>query len=146
VTPEGFVMNFLMNVSNPNAVELPVRAADYQLGLAGVKVVSDQAKLEKGLAANSSTAVTMPVMVKFEDLLKAEREIVKTGGDVPYALSGTMNFGAGGGWLSGQTIKVPVQYSGTLPLKRLVNDPQAMMQSPAARRLAQEIVGSWLGR
>jgi LEA14-like dessication related protein len=146
VTGEGFVMNFLVDVSNPNAVDLPVKAADYQLGLAGVKVLSDGTKLEKGLAANSSTSVTMPVMVRFEDLLKAEREIVKTGGDVPFALSGNLDFGNAGGWLPGQGIKVPVSYSGTLPLKQLINNPQALLQSPAAKRLAQQLVTSWLTR
>lgn len=144
VTPEGFTMNFLVDVSNPNAVELPVKGAEYELGLAGVKVLSDNAKLDKGLAANSSTSVTMPVMVKFEDLLKAKDAIIKSGGNVPFALNGALKFN-GPSWVPGAGVSVPVQYSGTLPVKRILDNPQALMQSPAARQLAQQLMGSWFG-
>lgn len=145
VTPDGFRMNFVMNVDNPNSVALPVSTADYQLGVAGVRVISDETTLDKGLAANSTTPVTVPVMVRFDDLLKARTALVKSGGDVPFEFSGNLQF-RGMGWLPGQDVKVPLQYKGTLPLKRVLSDPEALLQSPAARELAQQILGGVFGR
>ena len=41
-------------------------------------------------------------------------------------------------------LRVPVQSSGTLALKQILGNPRAVMESPAARKLAQDLVGSFL--
>jgi LEA14-like dessication related protein len=146
VTADGITLNFLTSVSNLNTVALPLSAADYDLSLAGVKVLSNTTKLDKGLAAGASTQVTLPVLLRFDDLMKAEQAIVKTGGDVPLAFGGSLVFTPSGSLLPGQTVKVPVSYSGTLPLKRVLSDPQALAQSPVVRELAKKIMTSYFSR
>lgn len=146
VTPDGIQLNFLTSVHNPNTFSLPMNGADYDLSVAGVHVISDSAKLEQGLAANASTNVTLPVVLRFDDLLKAKQALVQSGGDIPLAFNGSLRFTPAGSLLPGQSIKVPLSYSGTVPLKRLLNDPQLLMQSSAARQLARSVLGSYFSK
>jgi hypothetical protein len=43
-------------------------------------------------------------------------------------------------------LRVPLQYNGTLPLKEILNNPQAVMQNPAAQKLARELIGGLFSR
>jgi LEA14-like dessication related protein len=135
----GFTMNFDVNLTNPNSVALPLAAADYKLGLGGVNVLDGKAKPAGSVPANGSRSVTLPVSVTYENLLSAEQAIRAGGGDVPYDLDGGLSFDTGNPFVG--ALRVPLRHSGTLPLRQVLNDPQALLRNPAARRLATEVLG-----
>jgi LEA14-like dessication related protein len=134
VNAQGFTMNFDVNVSNPNSVELPLASADYKLGTSGVNLLDGKAKPEGTLPAGGARTVALPVMVTFENLLAAEKAIQSGGGNVPYDLAGDLTFDTGTP-LIGQ-LRVPLSYSGTLSLRDILKDPKALFGSEAAKRLA----------
>jgi len=139
VNATGFTMNFDVDVKNPNTVALPLTAADYTVGFAGVNVAKGKAKPEGSIPAGGSKSVSVPVTITYESLLLAEKAIIKSGGNSPYALDAGLSLNSGIPLLG--DLRVPLQYNGTLALKDILNNPQALMQSPAARKLAQELVG-----
>jgi LEA14-like dessication related protein len=140
----GFTMNFDVDIKNPNSIALPLSAADYKLGLAGVNVLQGNANPGGSVPGNGSKTVTLPVTVTYENLLAAEQGIVKSGGNVPYALDGGLSLDTGSP-LAGK-LRVPLQYSGTLPLRDILNNPQALLHNAAAQKLAKELVGGFLNR
>ena len=144
VDANGFAMNFSVDLKNPNSIALPLTAADYQLGLAGVKVVQGKAKPEGSIPAAGSKSITLPVTLTYENLLAAEQAIVKSGGNVPYALEGGLSINTGTP-LVGE-LHIPLQYNGTLPIRDVLNNPQAIAQSPAAQKLARELLTSMFNR
>jgi LEA14-like dessication related protein len=144
VNASGFTMNFDVDVKNPNALELPIGAADYKLGLTGVNVVNGSATPAGAIPAGGSQRVTLPVMLTYENLLAAEQGIVKSGGNVPYSLDAGLSFNTGNPIFG--SLRVPIQYSGTLPLKDILKNPQALMQNPAAQKLAKQLIGSFFSR
>ena len=147
VTTEGFTVNFDLGVRNPNSFELPLTAADYALSLGGVKVIDDEVSPGGSIPAGGTSNVTVPVRLSFDSLLKAQRAIAETGGDVPYEFDGALGFKAAGGLASlGIPNRIPLRFSGTLPLRKLLSDPQVLLNSPAARKLAQRGLESLLGR
>lgn len=144
VTRAGLTMNFAVDVANPNKFDVPVTDSDYALKLAGVKVLDGKAKPDGALPAGGTRSLVVPVALTFENLLAAESALVKTGGNVPYALDAGLTVG-GGSALLGQSLRLPLNYSGTLPLKDVLSDPKVLMQSPAARALAQKVLGKAFG-
>ena len=150
VGADGFTVNFDLDVSNSNAFDLPLTDADYGLSLGGVKLVNDTLKPGGSIPAGGSTSLSIPVRLNFEDLLKAEKAIRSGGGDVPYEFEGALGFSAGGaaGGLAslGVPTKIPLRYSGTLPLRKVLSDPAVLLNSPAARRLAGKGLDSLLAR
>ena len=144
VDANGFTMNFDVDVKNPNSIALPLAAADYKLGLAGVDVLNGKAKPQGSIPAGGSQSVTLPVTLTYENLLAAEQGIVKSGGNVPYILDGGLSLDSGSPVLG--TVRVPLPYKGMLPLKQILNNPQAIMQNPAAQKLAKELLGGLFGR
>ena len=143
VTPAGFTMDFGVDLTNPNAVPLPLTSADYKVALGGVGVADGKATPDATLPANGTARVTVPVAVTFEGLLAAEQAIVGSGGNVPYALDGGLSFGTKNPLLG--DLRVPLKSTGTLPLRDVVNNPQAIAQNPAARKLAQDLLGHLFG-
>src|SRR5207237_2752704 len=125
VTAEGFTMKFDVDVANPNAVALPLSAADYKLGLGGVGVLEGKAKPGGDLPANGSRRVALPVNVTYENLLAAEQAIRAGGGDVPYDLNAALSFDTGTP-LVGQ-LSVPLRSSGRLPLRPILQNPQPLL-------------------
>ena len=147
ITTDGFTANFALDVHNPNSFELPLTNADYTLSLGGVQVTKDTIKPGGSLPAKGSTPVTIPVRLSFDSLLKAEDAIRSGGGDVPFELNGALGFSGGGGLAAlGLPTKVPLKYSGTLPLRKVFSDPTVLLNSPAARRLAGKGLESLLNR
>lgn len=134
---DGFRLNFDVDVGNPNGFVVPLSAAQYKLGLAGVTVVNDTAKPGTSIPANGSAPVTIPVALSFEQLLKAERGLVAGRGNVPYELDGVLEFAAGPMAALGQSVRVPVKFSGTLGFRDAIDDPVAFAKSPAGRRLIE---------
>jgi LEA14-like dessication related protein len=148
VSATGFTVNFDLDVANPNAFALPLTDAEYGLSVGGAKLV-DNNKVSPGgsIPAKGSTGVTIPVRLTFEDLLKAEQAIRAGGGDVPYEFDGALGFSGSGGLASlGVPNRIPLRYSGTLPLRKVFAEPSVLMNSPAARRLAGKGLESLLGR
>lgn len=145
VTARGFTMNFEVDVENPNSVVLPVADVDYNLRLFERDFVDGKADPDASIPANGSMPVTLPVHVSFENLLAISEGIRKSGGDVPYELEAGFEFGGGSNLLA-QPVRVPVRFSGTLPLRQVLKDPKVLLRSSAARELAQEVLGGLLGR
>ena len=144
VDANGFTMNFGVNVANPNPVALPLAGTDYKLGIGGVGVLGGKTKSQGSIPAKGSRQVTVPVSVAFENLLSAQQAIRDSGGDVPYDLQGGLSFQSGNPLLG--SVRVPLRYSGTLPLKRVLSDPEALLRSDAARKLAAGVFGRFFGR
>jgi LEA14-like dessication related protein len=145
VTPQGFTMNFGVEVDNPNPVALPVADVDYNLRLVGEDFLDGKADPDASIPANGSMPVTLPVHVSFENLLTISDGIRKTGGDIPYELEAGLEFG-GGSALLGRPVRVPVRFSGTIPVRQLLKDPKVLLRSSAARELARDVLGGLLGR
>lgn len=142
VTPEGMTLNLGLLVSNPNAMAIPLTKTGYKLELAGVKVLDGSADPKTNIPANGSAPVTLPISIKWQDMLKARDALIQTGGDVPYTLSGDLNFNTGLPLIGDQTI--PLSHTGRLPLRQALSDPQVLMKSPVARELAQAILGGFM--
>jgi hypothetical protein len=175
VTAEGLTLSLDTLVTNPNPVPIPLAKTSYNISMAGQDVASGTVNpaaygassssaggsstappsnaspasaLGLGtLPANGSRALTLPIQIKWDDLMKAESAVVQTGGDVPYNLTGKLGFSPGSaaglgslGGLGEQSI--PVSYSGTLPLRQALQDPAAFANSPVARTLAQRLLSS----
>lgn len=145
VTAQGLTMKFNLDLANPNAMALPLSDADYRLALGGVQVLEGKATPAGSIPANGTLPVVLPVTLTYENLLAAQDAIRKGGGDVPYTLDGGLSVG-GGNALLGQSVRVPLQFTGTLPLKQVLNDPRLLLQSAAARKLAEQALGGFLGR
>ena len=128
VDAHGFTMNFGVNVANPNAMALPLAGTDYKLGIGGVGVLNGKTKGQGKIPAKGSRDVTVPVSVAFENLLSAEQAVRDSGGDVPYDLEGGLSFDTGNPLLG--SLRVPMRYSGTLPLKRVLSDPVPLQSIP----------------
>lgn len=135
IDTQGFTMDFAVDLGNPNAVALPLAAVDYKLDLAGTGLADGKMNPGKSIPANGSQAVTVPVRLTYENLIAAEGAIRKVGWNIPYKLAGGVAVDTGNP-LVGQ-VRVPLEYSGDLPLKQLLDSPMTLLQSPAARQLAQ---------
>lgn len=144
VDAEGFTLEFAVDVTNPNGFAVPLSAADYELGVGGVELLRGAASPNRSIPANGTLGVTLPVTVDFNNLLRAEQAIRDTGGNVPYDLAAGLSFDTGSP-LTGK-IRVPVRYSGTLPLRRILSDPEALLRNPAAKKLAASLLGRYFGR
>lgn len=145
VTPQGFTMNFKVDVENPNPVSLPVADVDYRLRLVDREFLEGSADPDATIPANGSMPVSLPVRVTFENLLEISDGIRRGGGDVPYELEAGFEFGGGTPLLSDR-VRVPVNFSGTLRTRELLNDPRVLLRSPAARELAEQVLGGLFGR
>ena len=144
VSSRGFVMNVDVDVANPNAVAIPLTSADYSLSLGGVKVV-DGAKIKPDarIPANGHSTVSIPVPLSFENLLSAEESIRKGGGNVSYGLDAALEFDSGLPILGRQ--RVPFAHEGTLNVKELLQKNwSTILTSPAAKELAQKVLGGYL--
>jgi LEA14-like dessication related protein len=147
LSAQGFTVNFAFDVNNPNGFDLPISEADYGLSLGGVKLIDDRLEPDSAIPAGGSRGVTIPVRLSFEDLLKVEKAIRAGGGDVPYEFEGALAFSGGGSPLAQlYPVRIPLRYSGTLPLRAVLSDPAVLLSSPVARRLAGRGLDSLLGR
>jgi LEA14-like dessication related protein len=144
VSARGFLMNVDVDVANPNSVALPLTNVDYGVSLGGVRVV-DGGKInpEASIPANGHSTITIPVPLTFEHLLSAEEAIRKGGGDVTYGLDAGLNFDTGLPVIGVQ--RVPLQHEGTLKVKELLQKNwSTILTSPAAKELAQKVLGGFL--
>ena len=110
VDERGFTMDFDVDVTNPNSSAIPLTAADYRIGLGGVDVAEGKAKPQGSIPAGGTRNVKLPVTLTYENLLAAKQGIVKSGGNVPYALDGGLTFNTGVPLLGDK--RVPLRYAG----------------------------------
>lgn len=151
VTTDGVALRFDVDVANANGFDLPVSAAGYDLKLGGVSVLDGRAEPGGSIPANGKREVGIPVNVTFDRLFKAEKALVESKGNVPYELDGTLEFSAGPMKALGQSVRVPLNFRGTLPLRDAVSDPVALLKTPAGRKfvemvLQKGVLGDLLGR
>ena len=137
---DGVTVDFHVDVKNPNAVAIPVSSAQYKLRLGGIQVVDDKVKTTGDVPAQGMLPLVLPVTLSFESLLSAEQALRSSGGDVPYTFDGGLDFSMGGASALAGPIHVPLKFSGTLPLRQVLNDPMILLKSPTARKLAGWIV------
>ncbi len=140
INSSGFTMNFGVDVHNPNSKALPVKAADYQLMLSGTKVLEGKAKPESAIPAGGAAQIQVPVTLSYENLLAAKSAILKSGGNLSYALDGGLSFDAGG-MFGG--LRVPMKYSGELPVMDLLKNPMALLKNPALLNLAKALMSGF---
>ncbi len=141
--PDGVTIDFHVDVANSNPVSVPMSGAQYKLALGGAQVLDSKVATTGDLPAKGTLPLTLPVTLSFENLLAAQEAIRQSGGDVPYHFDGALEFKlAGAAGLAGP-VRVPLQFSGTLPLKQVLKDPSVLLQSPAARKLAEKLLGSF---
>lgn len=141
VTPRGFTMNVDLDVHNPNAVSLPLTGAEYTLSLGGVDVVENsKIRPEARIPAHGTGPVTIPIPVSFENLLAASKGIRQGGGKVQWGVDAGLNFETGLPILGTQ--RVPLRHEGTLDVRELLSKNWGtILTSPAARELAQQVLG-----
>jgi LEA14-like dessication related protein len=147
LSPAGLNADFDVDIQNPNVFEIPVNGAAYKLSLSGVQVVEGDTKPTGSVPAQGTLPVTLPVHLQFQQLLGAENEIAKSGGNVPFDFDGSLEFSPGKIPL-GNSIKVPLHFSGTLPLRDAVNsvirDPATLadlLRDPLARKFLESALG-----
>lgn len=143
VDETGFTLAFDLSVSNPNDFELPFSNADYQLALAGAKLIDGQFDPDATIPAKATAPLRLPVNVRYGQLLEAGRAIAESGGNIDYDLGANLKF-AGGVWPFGGT-KVPIRYRGRLELTQILRDPAVLLNSPEARQLAEKLFGGIFG-
>ena len=141
ITPHGFTMNVDLDVHNPNAVSLPLTDAEYTLSLGGVNVVENsKIRPDARIPAHGTGPVTIPIPVSFENLLAAAKNIRQGGGKVQWGIDAGLNFETGLPILGVQ--HVPIRHEGTLDVRELLTrNGGTILTSPAARELAQEVLG-----
>ena len=145
VTADGVDVNFAVDFSNPNSIAIPLTNTAYNLRLGKSKVLDGEFDADASIPANGTQSLTVPIHVTFDQLLSAAQAVRASGGDIPYTLDGSFRFGANGSKL-GIPLSVPFEYNGELPLKKLLSDPAVLLKNPAARRLAQEMIGGYFGK
>ena len=137
INSSGFTMNFGVDVHNPNSKALPIKKADYQLMLSGTKVLEGKANPDEAIPAGGTRQIQVPVTLSYENLLAAKSAIIKSGGNLSYALDGGLSFDAGG-MFGG--LRVPMKYSGELPVADLLKNPMALLKNPALLNLAKAMM------
>ena len=143
VRTDGVGVNFDVAISNPNAMSIPLTNTGYQLSFGKAKVLDGKLDADMTIPANGTQSLTVPVHVTFEQLMAAQEAIRASGGDVPYTFAGTLDFS---GSTFGIPLSVPFEYSGQLPLKKILSDPAVLLRNPMARELAKKVLVGAMGK
>lgn len=83
---------FGFRVENPNDFELKVDGLRYELELGGKRVVQEEINQEQKVGGKQSTALTLPVTIRYADVLQSAAQILQ-GGTLPFRLKGTARVG-----------------------------------------------------
>ena len=140
LTNDGLRLAVDLRVSNPNAVALPLSGIGYTLAVEGVDVVRGDAPAGSlaRVPAHGEADLSLPVEVRWADLIDAKEALVAGGGDFGYVLRGEAKYEPPG--LAGAVLPsaVPFEYAGELPLREALRDPRNLA-NPEARELAQAL-------
>ncbi|MBE0509733.1 MAG: LEA type 2 family protein [Gammaproteobacteria bacterium] len=102
-------LNVRLGVHNPNPLGLSLAGLDYRLEIDQRPLIQGRSDQQLKLPANGQSSIALPLSLGFAELLGGLEAL---GGrqSIPYALSGTMNFGL---------FSVPFNYRGELQLPEL---------------------------
>jgi LEA14-like dessication related protein len=138
ITGDAITLNMDVLLSNPNRSALKMGRSSYAMTVADVRIVEGESEAGVTLPAGGSAPLTVPVRIRWDELLRVKDALVQTGGDVPYRIDGRIGIGGALPILGQQSI--PLEYSGTLPLKQALSDPTVLLKSRAVRELAAKIL------
>jgi LEA14-like dessication related protein len=116
------------DVKNTNMFAVPLRAWDYTFMVGEYAVASGLEKTAMSIPANGSAPFSVPVTVKFADVMKAVG-LIKDADEIPYTVKGSVTVDAGP--LSG--ITVPFSHSDRIPRPR---PPKVEIERISVRRLS----------
>ena len=143
IDAQGFTMDFDVAIDNPNEIALPLDVAEYKLALADTTIAEGKLNPDTTVPARGSSRVRVPLTLTYDNLLAAQRAIVRGGGNVSYALDAGLSFKTGRSLLG--DLRVPLKHKGTLPLRDVLQNPEALLRNPAARKLATQMLGGLFG-
>jgi LEA14-like dessication related protein len=109
---EGVDVAFIFQVENPNPVALELASLSYDLSLEGSRLLQGDQQQGVTLAASGTSPVTLPVSLKFEDMLSLVGS-AEGRDELGFSLSGEFGFETPLG-----TLKVPYTHEGELPVLR----------------------------
>jgi LEA14-like dessication related protein len=140
---EGFTFNLNLEIHNPNAYSIPLGETTYSLKFGDVPILQGRARPVGAVPPNSSLLLTLPISLTWQNVLGAEEVIRRNRGDIPYTLEGRLGFDVDVPQLLifHKPLRVPLRYSGVVPVRELLKNPSLLLRSPAMARLAQIAVG-----
>jgi len=136
---DGFTFHLNIQIHNPNSFAIPLGESTYALRIGDVPILEGRARPTGGVPANGSLPLTLPIRLSWLNVLGAEEVIRHNRGDIPYTLEGQLGFDVSTRQLLlfKQPLRVPLRYSGVVPVRELIRNPSVLLTSPAAVRLAQ---------
>jgi LEA14-like dessication related protein len=143
ISPEGFTFNLNIEVNNPNAFSIPLGETTYALKFGDVPILQGRARPVGEIPANGTLPLTLGISLSWANVLGAEEVIRHNGGNIPFTVEGRLGFDMNVPQLLifKQPLRVPLRYSGVVPVRELLKDPSLLLRSPAVARLAQIAVG-----
>ncbi|RMH60314.1 MAG: hypothetical protein D6677_13945 [Calditrichaeota bacterium] len=124
-------MTFDIRIVNPNPVSLKLAGLDYALEIAGDSLFNGVQNKQLTLSANDSSVLSIPVSITYADMFRAVKTLLKNE-TTAYTFKAGLLFDVP---VLGN-VRVPVQYSGTLPVLSL---PKVSLKALQLNRL------SWSG-
>jgi LEA14-like dessication related protein len=145
---EGFTFNLNIQIHNPNSFSIPLGESTYALRIGDVPILQGRARPTGVVPANGVLPLTLPISLTWPNVLGAEEVMRHNRGDIPYTLEGQLGFGVNAPqlFLFNQPLRVPLRYSGVVPVRQWLKDPSLLLRSPALARLAQIALGHVLGQ
>jgi LEA14-like dessication related protein len=145
---EGFTFNLNIQIHNPNPISIPLGESTYALRIGDVPILQGLARPTGAVPANGVLPLTLPISLSWQNVLGAEEVIRHHGGDIPYTLEGRLGFDVNIRQLLvfKEPLRVPLRYSGVVPVRDLIKNPSILLRSPAAVRLAQIALDMVLSR
>ncbi len=136
---DGFTFNLNIQIHNPNPFAIPLGESTYALRIGDVPILQGRARPTGAVSANGELPLTLPISLSWQNVLGAEEVIRQHRGDIPYTLEGQLGFDMNVRQLLvfKRPLRVPLRYSGVVPVRELIRNPSILLRSPAAVRLAQ---------
>ena len=109
----GIGANFVMNVSNPNAIGLNLARLGYQLNIEGKQLAAGQGNQAVSVPAMGQGTITLPVSIKFAEFVASVEALFKKD-NVAYSIAMAPGFATPIG-----VIDIPLSHSGQFPVPKL---------------------------
>jgi LEA14-like dessication related protein len=133
IDADGFTLDVKLNVTNPNDRDVPVGKSTYKLALAGTNVASGSAKPDVTIPANGTAPVTLPITVKFDDLLNLGTAIIRDPSRLRYDVDANVKIG--GGFASASQ---GFSHRGDVDITQI--DPVALLKNRSLRKLGESLL------
>src|SRR5262245_38623442 len=109
----GISANFVMNVSNPNAIGLNLARLGYQLNVEGKQLVAGQGNQTVSIPAMGQGTITLPVSIKFTEFVASVETLFRKD-NVNYSIAMAPGFATPLG-----VIDIPLSHTGQFPVPKL---------------------------